>query len=516
MSSDTLRILAVEDSPADFRLLKELLKHSVDPRFEVTGVETLEEGIKSLRAGKFDLVMLDLDLPDSRGLETLKRMRDARPPCPIVVLTGLTDEEIGIKALAMNAQDYLVKGRAGSDSIVRCIRYSIQRYGIERALHESEERLRVAMESIPDAMVIIDDQRSIMFVNEAVTRAAGQPADHFIGKRYEDAWPEDLSRVALPQIQSVYEAGETRSFEVSRKTPSGATRSFTVSLVPIKDAEGRVSQVMVIARDITDFREAEAVLRSDKEAIEKIVEQRTEELISARVELEQSKRLSDVGTLAAIVAHELRNPLASISLASENIRRKAQNPILDKHIATIGKKVAESEEIINNLLFYTRIKPPRREDVGLTDLLDECIGALKEQGSKTVSVTKLIRFRKGLRIQADPLQMAEVFRNILNNARDAVSDGVGRIEITGEDESGLVKISIMDNGIGMDEEVLKRAFDPFFTTKVKGTGLGLSVCRQMVDLHGGSMHIESEIGKGTVVTVRLPKTAGRRGSSTSS
>jgi len=317
-------------------------------------------------------------------------------------------------------------------------------------------------------------------------------------------------------MQRVYHAGESASFEVSGNSPSGVTRAVSIIFVPVKDSEGKVVQAVVIARDVTRYRIAEEILRRDKEAIEKLVEQRTDELISARVELERSKRLSDVGTLAAIVAHELRNPLASISLASENIRRKAQNPILDKHLATIGKKVAESEEIINNLLFYTRIRPPRREEVSVSDILDECVGTLKEQVAKPVSVTKRMDLGKNLRIQADPFQLAEVFRNILNNACDAVPQERGQIEITGEDEGDLVKISIRDNGIGMDEEILRRAFDPFFTTKVKGTGLGLSVCRQMVDLHGGSMQVESEVGKGTVVTVRLPKAPGNAGDSTSS
>ena len=110
-------------------------------------------------------------------------------------------------------------------------------------------------------------------------------------------------------------------------------------------------------------------------------------------------------------------------------------------------------------------------------------------------------------IEADPLQMQEVFSNIINNASDAVPEQDGRIEIAVTDEGSRIKITISDNGAGIEKEHLGRVFDPFFTTKAKGTGLGLSVCQQIVNLHGGTISIEGQPQQGTTVMVSLLKKA---------
>ena len=113
--------------------------------------------------------------------------------------------------------------------------------------------------------------------------------------------------------------------------------------------------------DITERKIAEEVLKRDKDTIEKLVVKRTQELLNVQVELERSKRLSDIGTLAATVAHELRNPLGVIRTAVYNIKRKAKNEALESHLSNIQKKVSDSDRIINDLLFYARIRLPQRD-----------------------------------------------------------------------------------------------------------------------------------------------------------
>ena len=108
-------------------------------------------------------------------------------------------------------------------------------------------------------------------------------------------------------------------------------------------------------------------------------------------------------------------------------------------------------------------------------------------------------------LEADPVQLKEVISNILNNSCDAVPESGGAIEVLTGCKEGFIEICVKDNGTGIDKEHLQKVFEPFFTTKAKGTGLGLSVCRQIVHLHGGSIQIESEPGKGTKVFITLPK-----------
>jgi signal transduction histidine kinase len=277
-------------------------------------------------------------------------------------------------------------------------------------------------------------------------------------------------------------------------------------MMPERDADRSVRGVLAFAHDITERKRAEDILKCDKETIEQLVREKMEELVEARLELDKGKRLSDIGVLAATVAHELRNPLAAIGLAASNIRRKAPLPLLDKHLRNISKKVAESNQIINNLLFYSRIKSPQYEKVDLSDILEEVVEVAKSKYKKSLPIILDIGPLRKARAEADPLQMKEVFFNILDNACDAVSENPdGSIRVAAACNAEAVSIRVEDSGLGMQQEILDKIFEPFFTTKSKGTGLGLCICRQIVKLHGGEIAIESESGKGTAVTVTLPR-----------
>jgi len=231
----------------------------------------------------------------------------------------------------------------------------------------------------------------------------------------------------------------------------------------------------------------------------------SEELFHTRLLLERTKRLSDIGVLASTVAHELRNPLAAIYLAAANIRRKAKNPILDKHIINIEKKVAESNQIINNLFFYSRLRPPRYERAGIIRIIDECVDYALKRYNKDIRLKRVFADTENIEINADPTQLREIICNLLNNALDAVRPFDANIEVGAKNEQRTVRIYVKDNGCGISKEDLTKVFDPFFTTKAKGTGLGLTVCQQIAHMHGGSIHIESEALVGTTVTVILPK-----------
>lgn len=220
---------------------------------------------------------------------------------------------------------------------------------------------------------------------------------------------------------------------------------------------------------------------------------------------EEAKRLSETGTLAITIAHELRNPLSAINMAAFNIKRKAQNPLLGTHLDTIERKIVQCNRIINNLLFYSRLGPPDYEKVNIHDILVECIVNAQNQFEKRITIEKGLNSIKDILVDADPTQITEIFCNMLNNAYDAVPEDKARIEVRAEVDKKHIKICIKDNGRGISKEVLGRIFDPFFSTKAKGIGLGLTVCRQMINMHGGTIRVDSEPEKGTAVTVTLPR-----------
>jgi signal transduction histidine kinase len=259
-----------------------------------------------------------------------------------------------------------------------------------------------------------------------------------------------------------------------------------------------------ITQDITVKKEAEEVLRRDKETFEKLVKEKTAELIEAHIELDRAKRLSDIGVLAATVAHELRNPLAAIGLAAYNIKRKANNPNFDKHLANIDRKVTESDQIINNLLFYSRLKPSQFETINILDILEESITLIEDgRHKKDISIIRNMDLLKDISLEADPHQIKEVFSNVLNNATDAVPPEKGEIRVIAEIDDEFITIRIEDNGPGISQDIIDKVFDPFFTTKARGTGLGLAVCRQIINMNGGDIGIKKGLTNGTSVFVRL-------------
>jgi PAS domain S-box-containing protein len=279
--------------------------------------------------------------------------------------------------------------------------------------------------------------------------------------------------------------------------------------VPILQGERRIGVLnLQVGEGFQRSREKDEHLLAVAGALANIiVHLQTEgKLFEAQRELSDARRLSDIGSLAATVAHELRNPLGVMKTALYNLKRKSENPAIEKHVEHIGQKIDESSRIIDNLLFYTRIKRPAYAQVQIVEVLKESIAAAESQcGRRDLSIEMHVEAIAELAIEADALQMREVFTNIIDNACQALPAEGGWIGIEGVlDAEHHLRISIRDNGSGIDPEDLGRIFEPFFTRRTHGTGLGLALCRELVHLHHGRIEVESEEGKGTRMTVILP------------
>lgn len=220
----------------------------------------------------------------------------------------------------------------------------------------------------------------------------------------------------------------------------------------------------------------------------------------------KNKRLSEMGMLAAAAAHELRNPLGVIKAAVYNIRKKSGGPELEPHIKTIEKKISDSMGIINNMLTYSKIGFPRYSRFSLYDLLDECAAnAVKRFDGAGVKFKKDTAGIREETIEADTLQLKEVFVNILNNGFQAVGGKNPSVELYAGKNNGMFEIEIKDNGVGIEKSSMELIFTPFFTSKAKGTGLGLPLCRDIVNLHNGKIEVKSRVNRGSSFTVILPK-----------
>jgi PAS domain S-box-containing protein len=376
----------------------------------------------------------------------------------------------------------------------------------EDALSKSERKFRALAENAPNIIVSIDCGLGILYANPAIRAFTGRQPRELIGMTPAQAGlPPRLCDFLAGHGRRICESASVETIELELSAAEG-NRCFSVTFVPETSADAEDRRILLVATDITALREAEKITRRDKQALEKLVARRSEELLQVQRKLDEAKHLSSIGTLAATVAHELRNPLGVIKTAVYNIRRKSKEKAIERNLANVEKKIAESNLIISNLLRYSRIRPPSHERANLFEIINEALEAAAGRFSDhTVTVVADLDALRSTEMELDVVQIKEVFDNLINNAYQAVPPNQGRIEVVGGFEpSRGVSISIRDNGCGMAPEVLEKIFEPFFTTRSSGTGLGLAICKEIVNLHGGAILIESEPGSGTTATVTIP------------
>lgn len=355
----------------------------------------------------------------------------------------------------------------------------------------------------PVGYLTLDETGLVREANLTVCTLLGVPRKELLKKRIQLYLPMSARENFNAFLNDCFTSRITHTWELAFAPAGSAPQQLQIKGIAVNDA-GNGRHTLAAITDVTEQNLAHAILERDNRALEDLVEVKASEVLVAQDDLHKAKRLADIGMLAATVAHELRNPLTAINIAASNIKRKAPPAILDRHIATIEKKVVESNQIINNLLFYARLKYPHYERTDLHAILTECIDAIRERfAGKNVMIEKDYEALSRIPCRADPLQMKELFMNVLNNAADAVSVETGTIEIEGTVDGKNIDIWINDNGSGIHSEIMDKVYDPFFTTKAKGTGLGLAVCKQIVLLHNGEIEIKSDPGKGTRVHIHF-------------
>lgn len=231
-----------------------------------------------------------------------------------------------------------------------------------------------------------------------------------------------------------------------------------------------------------------------------------EDLRTAQEELVKKEQLAVVGELAAVIAHEVRNPLAIIANAGAGLRKQAiSREDHDTLLAILDEETSRLNRLVTDLLRYARPVNVQRSHLPLPDLLERAL-SLASSNKKSVRSELRVEAREG-RIWGDANLLRQVFDNLIDNAMQAMgADGALTVRVRSVSEGGIdgLAVDIIDTGEGMDTQVRSRALDPFFTTRPSGTGLGLAIVDRIVDAHGGRLGIESRAGEGTTVTVFLP------------
>jgi len=282
---------------------------------------------------------------------------------------------------------------------------------------------------------------------------------------------------------------------MSMDDPQDGRRPTRESLAPLE----------LFARQAATAIENGKLIRQVREYaqhLEEKVEERTKQLKAAQQQLVKSERLAAIGELAAMIGHDLRNPLTGISGATYYLKAK-YSPKMDSRskemFKIIEKDIEYSNKIINDLLEYSREIKLDLTESNPKEMVKEALSAVKVP--KRVKMADLTRDRPKIRVDTD--KMKRVFVNIIKNAVDAMPRG-GKLTIESRESNGDLEVVFSDTGVGMSEKTLKNIYRPLFTTKAKGMGFGLPICKRFVEAHGGKIHVTSTVGKGSTFTITLP------------
>lgn len=462
-----VRLLLVEDSPGDAELVREYFSEFRSTPLEVAQVGTMAEALEALRGPLPDAILLDLNLPDSSGIDTLHRLLRLCPDVPVIVMTGDLPPMLRQQLLATGATECIAKTSWTRDSLTAAVRFAVK---LRRAvgLQRQMERLLAV---IPDGVVVVDPEGMVLYVNDAATRLFAEPRDTFVGKP-----------VAFPIPH-----GDIASLEIVRQG-----ERVGVELRSVAVEWGGRAATMVTVRDTTESS--------------RLAEQ-----------LFQAQKMEAVGLLAGGIAHDFNNLITVILAYAVSI--KETMPSADPRQDDLTQLMAAADRATR--LTRQLLAVARRHPVQVSVLqLDELANGLQQLMQRALPdhTTLQVRTAPGIwPIVADAGHLEQVLLNLVVNARDAVPHG-GSVSIEVDNVTDTqpsdgfrggdaVRIRVTDNGAGIPANILPRIFQPFFTTKEsgKGTGLGLATCYGIVRQAHGLITVDSTVGVGTTFTILFPR-----------
>lgn len=476
-------VLLVDDDPYFRSEFKETLHE-----FNVIGAKNGKEALTILgKPHNIDLVILDQKMPGMTGTELLKEIDKMPSRIRTVLLTGQGSKDTAIKGLRNNATEY-----------------------IEKPLNEKKlAKIKNLILSVP---------KGEKYSNTGGVRGKVEQAKYFAERNYNKSLtlkdvadevclsPKYLSRVFKKYTGIRFSEYRLR-IRMDKAKEMLLIKGYNVEQVAHQMGyQNPESFIKVFCkfnhRTPKQFQDKASQIPMQKSPLISQVE----ELNEVKESLAKEKYFSGLGRLAATVAHELRHPLGVIKTAMWNIRKKVNDSSIDDNLKSIKKMIFEQEQIINNLLEYSKIKKPVYESVRIRDIINDVVTGMKLRlDQNRVSIIKSLKAVGNKEIETDALQVKEILTNLFTNAYEALPENKkGKISIKAWIDQEFLVVQVNDNGQGIDPDDSERIFEAFFSRKPKGTGLGLSISYEIIHMHGGSIDIDSCHGKGTTVTVKFP------------
>ena len=533
-----MRVLLVEDNDDDALLIRESLSGTA---LEIDRAERLSTALAQLTLGKFDAVLLDLSLPDAWGLETIRRLRREAAAVPIVVLTGLNDEEIAMRAVEEGAQDYLFKGQADGHLLARSLRYAIQRHRAEETLKERNRELlilqkisetilgsldlKAVLEKILEETMVTDsfDLGNIRLLDrsgemlEVVAGRGYRHSEHVLGHRALARTTEsEQSKFGDRLFREPCIEEELQQCGGYRTLKKEGVESFI--MVPVRANGEVVGTLQLASRTPRKFKPEEVNLLQTignqlGVAVQKA--QLYEETVRQAVELERANKLQ--ADFTAMIAHDLRSPLINIMGVAEVMVAGMFGSVSREQTKWLGRIQSNSQslvDLVSDFLDVSKLESGyidlSRETLNLSGLIQKNLDSYR-----VLALDKKISIRGSVDpslpvIHADPRRLDQVLSNLISNAIKFTRED-GKIEVGAAlVDAARVKIWVRDNGVGIAANQIGVLFEKYRQgdnvkhSTHRGTGLGLVICKMIVEAHGGRIWVESFEGKGTTFFFSLP------------
>ena len=511
--SDTgpaLRVLHIEDNTNDAELVATLLQgDGLDAQIE--RVETRNEFNAALRNGSFDVILSDFSLPTFDGKAALALARERCPATPFLFVSGTLGEDAAIESLKNGATDYVVKNKLSRlvPAIQRALREKqeqSQRREAEEDLRRSGELFRQIMDNVADLIAVLDNEGRWLYTSPSYRSILSESALQPGVDAFAEVHPED--REAMRGLfRTMLETGIGQRAEFRFLVKNGSNRFIESQSSLIRDEDGKITNVVTVSRDITQRKQTEERMQQ----IQGQLEHTNQDLL---------KKNEEIQSFYHTLSHELKTPLTSarefIAIVMDGLAGTL-NETQFEYLRIAKESCNQLRVCLNDLLDTTRLETGKlRIDLkpaSLANLVQQVMTMMSP-----VAAGKKIRLSKQVQaglpdVLIDENRITQVITNLLNNAlKFTPEEGKINIKVSeAPDHPEFVQVAISDTGRGIPADQLDRIFDRLYQIKAgdaaigKGIGLGLYICRELVDLHGGHIWVQSELNQGSTFTFELPK-----------
>ncbi len=503
------KVLVVDDEPNIRWTMSELLKRE---GYETLLAQDFDTALSAFEENDLDAAVIDIVLPRKSGIDILNELREREYHTPVIMITGEPNISHIPQMVQGGAYDFISKP-VMKDVLLRAVSKAVEKKRLEdeklrleqslrlhteqletivgertRELAEAHNFLNTVLDSSTEyAIVAVSTEGRITLFNRGAELMSGFGAPDMIGKTA----PELIDTGQAGDWLDWRRIGEVNRFhqvEVELPRSDGSRFIGSVAVTPIREQEGETIGYLAVIRDMTAERRNEEALR------------RMQALLT------HNEKIAALGRMAAQVAHEVRNPLAGLRLYSLHLKGKAEGKLAASEMSLIDKIIGGINHLSNTVdqvLNFARPLTLTRRRTDLTRIVNEAAQLLELQLSSGRIDLRLGLPDEPVYAEIDEAAVRSTLINLMLNAVQAMPGG-GKLNVEVASTDTGVQIEIADTGCGMTAEQVEQVFEPFYTTKSQGLGLGLSYALKVIEKHGGFVKVDTELSRGTRITITLP------------